>query len=383
MSSSSLARSRAARRVAAALGLTLLGGYAVRAAAAPPAKPAPTDGACPACIDIPDLAEKVKPAVVNITTTQQIRMPNRGMDPFDFFFGLQDRRRNVEPRERTFRRSALGSGFIIDPSGYVVTNDHVVDQATIIHVRLADDRDFPADVVGRDPKLDLALLRLRGAHDLPTVPLGSSGALRVGESVVAVGNPFGLGNTVTKGIVSAKERAIGAGPYDDFIQTDASINPGNSGGPLFDARGQVVGINTAMAAGATGIGFAIPVDDLKQVLPQLRAHGHVDRARLGVSVQPVTPEVARALGLDPPQGALVADVEAGGPAAQAGLEAGDVVVAVDGQPIHHAEELPWKIASHAPGSKVTITVLRDKKRQDLTATLGKLSDEGTAPRDRK
>jgi serine protease Do len=197
--------------------------------------------------------------------------------------------------------------------------------------------------------------------------------MRVGEPVMAVGNPYGLGHTVTTGIVSAKERTLGLGPYDDFIQTDASINPGNSGGPLFDSRGEVVGMNTAIRAGATGIGFAIPVDAIKEVLPQLRSTGHVERGKLGLAFQAVTSDIARALGLDAPHGALVAEVEPGGPAAKAGLAPGDVVLAVDGAKIRHATDLPREIAEHAPGSEVRLTVLRAGKTLELRPTLGELT----------
>jgi serine protease Do len=211
--------------------------------------------------------------------------------------------------------------------------------------------------------------------DLPAVSLGSSSSLRVGEYVVAVGNPFGLDHTVTMGIVSAKGRAIGAGPYDDFIQTDASINPGNSGGPLFDVRGRVVGINTAINPEGKGIGFAIPVDALKEVLPQLEDKGFVTRGKLGVAIQEVDGTLAKALGLDSPKGALVAGVEKGGPAEHAGLKAGDVIVAVDDAPIVHSQELPRTIARHAPGSKVTLDVVRDAKHQTIAATLDELKEK--------
>jgi serine protease Do len=348
--------------------------------AAPPALVATPAGPTPvpATFDVAALAERVKPAVVSITTTQEVRVPGGGFgdgDPFEFFFGPHMQ----QQPDRSMKRQALGSGFIVDPNGYVVTNEHVVHDADDVRVHLADDREFPAEVVGRDAKLDLALLRLKGAKDLPTVTLGSSDQTRVGESVVAIGNPFGLGHTVTLGIVSAKARTIGAGPYDDFIQTDASINPGNSGGPLFNWKGEVVGINTAIRAGASGIGFAIPSDVLKDVLPQLRDKGYVERGRVGVAFQPVTPELAKALGLPAPQGALVSEVEPNGPAARAGIKPGDVIVAVNGTPIRHAEELPRNVALHAPGSSITMTVLRGGKREDVKATLDLLPDDQAHP----
>ncbi|MCC6558975.1 MAG: Do family serine endopeptidase [Polyangiaceae bacterium] len=325
----------------------------------------------PATFDVADLAQRVTPTVVNITTTHEVQRRDL-MDPFEFFFGPGGRR---APRDRMQKQSALGSGFLIDPNGYVVTNEHVVHDADAVRVRLADDREFDADVVGRDPKLDLALLKLKGASGLPVSPLGSSEALRVGEHVLAVGNPFGLGHTVTLGIVSAKARTIGAGPYDDFIQTDASINPGNSGGPLFNWRGEVVGINTAIRAGANGIGFAIPVDALKDVLPQLRDKGYVQRGKLGLMFQPITRDLATALGLDAPKGALVAEVQPDGPAARAGIKPGDVIVDVNGAPIHHAEELPRNVARNAPGSEVKIGLLRNKVRREVTAKLDTLTDD--------
>jgi serine protease Do len=345
--------------------------------AAPPVAPVTLPPApVPATFDVADLAQRVTPTVVNITTTHEVQ-GQTSMDPFDFFFGPGGRR--MPEGRAPQKQTALGTGFIIDPNGYVVTNEHVVHEADEVQVRLADEREFDADVVGRDPKLDLALLKLKGASGLPVAPLGSSEALRVGEHVLAVGNPFGLGHTVTLGIVSAKARTIGAGPYDDFIQTDASINPGNSGGPLFNWRGEVVGINSAIRAGANGIGFAIPIDALKDVIPQLREHGYVQRGKLGLLFQPLTRELAGALGLDAPRGALVAEVQPGGPAARAGIKPGDVIVEVNGTPIHHAEELPRNVARNAPGSDVKVSLLRGKERREVTAKLDALADEDAAP----
>ncbi len=350
------------------------------AAASPPgAAPPPVStvtlppAPVPATFDVAALSERVRPMVVNITTMHESRGPE-GLDPFEYFFGPLGGGR-LNPRGPRPPQTALGTGFIIDPSGYVVTNEHVIHDASGVRVRLADEREFEAEVVGRDPKLDLALLRLKGANGLPVAPLGTSEQLRVGEHVLAVGNPFGLGHTVTLGIVSAKARAIGAGPYDDFIQTDASINPGNSGGPLFNWRGEVVGINTAIRAGANGIGFAIPVDALKDVLPQLREKGHVERGKLGLLFQPVTRELAAALQLDAPRGALVAEVEPGGAAARAGIKPGDVIVDVNGVPIHHAEELRRNVARNAPGAEIEVTVVRAQKRHELRAKLDALQDE--------
>jgi serine protease Do len=341
--------------------------------------------------DVATLVAKVKPAVVNITTTHEIRAPRLDSEsPFGFdFFGhgpfqgqgapFLRRGRGSEGRggEQVLKQHALGSGFVIDPQGHVVTNAHVVDGADVVQVKLADDREFEAKVKGRDERLDLAVLELQGAKDLPAASLGSSEALRVGEYVVAIGNPFGLGDTVTMGIVSAKSRTIGAGPYDDFIQTDASINPGNSGGPLFNLRGQVIGINTAINPNGKGIGFAIPSDTLKDVLPQLLSSGHVTRGRLGVAIQSVDAPLAKALGLDHPKGALVGDVESATPAEKAGLHAGDVIVGVDSDDVAHAQDLPRMIARHAPGTHVALKVLRDGKPVTFDVTLDALRDEAS------
>ncbi|MFO0758120.1 MAG: Do family serine endopeptidase [Byssovorax sp.] len=344
---------------------------------AAPAPPAPLAAApLPATFDVAALAEKVKPLVVNITTTQKVEMVRgEGIDPFEFFFGPQGGRGLPGPRERSLKRNALGTGFIVDSAGYILTNEHVVHDADEVRVRLSDERELSAEVVGRDPRLDLALLKVSGASDLPSAALGSSEQLRVGESVLAVGNPFGLGHTVTLGIVSAKARSIGAGPYDDFIQTDASINPGNSGGPLFNWKGEVVGINTAIRAGANGIGFAIPIDAVKDVLGQLRDRGHVSRGRLGLGFQPLTNDLAAALGTNGTKGALVSEVAPGSAAAIAGIKPGDVIVSVEGTPIAHAEELPRRVASHAPGSTIKLSLIRDGATREVKATLDALPDD--------
>jgi serine protease Do len=344
-----------------------------------PNAPAPfsTPATVPGTPDIAALVAKVNPAVVNITTVHDIR-GSRGQDfdfPFDPF-GMFPFFGGKKPRgDQVFKQRALGTGFLIDSSGHVVTNAHVVEGADDVKVKLQDDREFQAKVKGRDSRLDLAVLELVGAKDLPYVSLGSSEEIRVGDYVVAIGNPFGLGHTVTHGIISAKSRTIGAGPYDDFLQTDASINPGNSGGPLFNMRGQVIGINTAINPNGQGIGFAIPVDAAKTVIPQLLTTGHVARGRLGVSIQRVDAPLAAALGLDRPRGALVGQVEAGSPAERAGLKAGDVILKVDQTPVLHNDELPRIVASHAPGSKVRVEVLRDKVTRSFDVTLDALKDE--------
>jgi len=339
--------------------------------------------------DIATLVAALRPAVVNITTVHEVHQPRMtemmlpfGMGPFQGGpwgpRGQQPGGGDEEGEGRTLRQTSLGSGFIVGSEGKVVTNAHVVDGADEVKVKLSDDREFTAKVIGRDKRLDLAVLQLQGAHDLPVVSLGASEALRVGEYVVAIGNPFGLGDTVTMGIVSAKSRAIGAGPYDDFIQTDASINPGNSGGPLFNLHGQVVGINTAINPNGKGIGFAIPSDALRDVLPQLETTGHVSRGRLGVGIQPVDAPMAKALGLERARGALVGDVEADGPAGKVGVKSGDVIVSIDGADVSHAQDLPRIVARHAPGTVVKVTYVRDRSAKTVDVTLDALKDGAEA-----
>ncbi len=340
------------------------------AASATPAGPTPWVAA----------AKTDTPAVVNIGTTQVVKNPmafgDQGSpnDPFQQFFHqfFGEAPGGVPPR--TFRTHSLGSGFLIRADGYVVTNNHVVDEATEVTVKLSNGREFFATVVGRDEKTDLALLKIK-ATGLPVLPLGDSARLQVGEPVMAIGNPFGLEGTVTTGIVSAKGRVIGEGPYDDFIQTDASINPGNSGGPLVNAQGQVVGINTAIVSqsgGSVGIGFAIPVSVAKTILPQLEAKGHVTRGWLGVSIQAVTPELAKALQLPKAEGALVAQVLPDSPAVKAGLQAGDVIVAYDGHAIPKVGELPRLVAGTPIGHQATVQVLRGGKPLTLTTQVAEM-----------
>jgi serine protease Do len=350
--------------------------------------PAPfaTPPVLPGTPDIATLAAKVRPAVVNITTVHAVHMPRGDFgfpggfgDMLPFFHQMPHGRQNGNDNDgdAVQKQQALGSGFIIDAQGHVVTNAHVIDDADQVKVRLADDREYRAKVVGKDTRLDVAVLKLENPPaDLPVTAMGSSEALRVGEYVVAIGNPFGLGNTVTMGIVSAKGRTIGAGPYDDFIQTDASINPGNSGGPLFNLRGQVVGINTAINPEGKGIGFAIPIDAVRDVVPQLLSTGHVARGRLGVGIQGMDDDLARAVGLDHPHGALVGEVEAGSPAERASIRSGDVIVAVDGQDVPHAEDLPRLVARHAPGTQVRLSVMHDRQQREVDVTLAALKEEG-------
>jgi len=328
-----------------------------------------------------DLAAEQKASVVNISTTQYAKttrfhspfgtMPGTPFD--DFFRGFLDQ---IPQQER----HALGTGFVLSRQGYIVTNNHVVKDADEIVVTLSDGSELDAELIGTDPKLDLALLKIK-AKGLKPVKLGDSDKLRVGDWVVAIGNPFGLEQTVTAGIVSAKGRVIGSGPYDDFIQTDAAINPGNSGGPLFNVNGEVIGINTAIysqSGGNNGIGFAIPINLAKTVFKALRENGHVQRARLGVRIQDVDKATMKALGLKNRHGALVPQVEAGSAADKAGIQAGDVIVAVDGQPIRKAHDLPIKIARHQPGDRVLVEVIRNGKRKTIPVIVEEMPDDEVA-----
>ncbi len=337
----------------------------------------------PVSPDFVEIAKKSEPAVVNISTTKvvsqqgQSGLPsgNRGSDPFEEFFG---RFFNQAPsRPRTVR--SLGSGFIISDDGYILTNYHVIAGADEIKVKLSDGREFKAVVKGGDEKLDLALLKVDVKGHLPVVLLGNSDALEVGEWVMAIGNPFGLGQTVTAGIVSAKGRVIGSGPYDDFIQTDASINPGNSGGPLFNGTGEVVGINTAIVAGGQGIGFAIPINMAKEILPQLKAKGKVTRGWFGVAVQAVTPELAQSFGLKETRGVLVSQVMKGSPAEKAGLKTGDIITEFDGRPIREMHELP-RIAANLPvGKKAMVKIIRNGKAEEKTVIIEKMKEGEQSP----
>jgi serine protease Do len=324
-----------------------------------------------------ELAKALNPAVVNISTMQEsqgprMRSPFGGeegdpfQDFFDRFFGRRSPRR---------QRPSLASGFIIHPTGYIVTNNHVVEDATEIKVTLSTQKEFDATLIGRDPKTDLALIKINSDTDLPIVPFGDSDALLVGDWVLAIGNPFGLGHTVTAGIVSAKGRIIGAGPYDDFIQTDASINPGNSGGPLFNMRGEVIGINTAIVASGQGIGFAIPSNMAKEVLLQLHGRGKVTRGWLGVAIQPLSPDLAKAFGLQDAHGALVADVLSNGPAAKAGIQRGDLIVRFQGDKVQESSDLPRMVAAVAPGTKVEVDIIRNGKELTIPVELGTMKDD--------
>ena len=299
---------------------------------------------------------------------------NGGGDPFEqfrHFFGQMP---------HAYKQHGLGSGVIISPDGYILTNNHVVGHADEIHVTLVDKREFTAKVIGKDPKTDLALIKIDSNQPLPMAELGNSSAAEVGDWVIAIGSPFGFNLTVTAGIISAKGRALG-GNYDNFIQTDASINPGNSGGPLFNTQGQVIGINTAIYSSTgsnAGIGFAIPIDLAKSVVDQLKEHGHVVRGWLGVEIQEVTPDLAKSFGLAAPNGALVAGVEKGGPAAKAGIERGDIIVKFDGHDVHDQHDLPELVAQTQLNKSVPVEVVRNGKHLTIDATIAELKDQQIA-----
>jgi serine protease Do len=326
-----------------------------------------------------DLAERVRPGVVNIRTVKRIK---GGGPVYRHFFGNPFGPRNpfedfFKPfpeggSEGDFKQQSLGSGFVIDPEGYIVTNNHVIDNADEIKVKLSNGKSFDAEVVGRDSKTDLALIKISGSNGLRPLPLGDSAALRVGTWVLAIGSPFGLEQTVTAGIVSAKGRAIGAGPYDDFIQTDASINPGNSGGPLLNLRGQVVGINTAIMSrggGNDGVGFAIPVNLAKGIIEQLKNEGRVTRAWLGVGIQDLTPELADYYHVKEQKGALVTQVYEGDPADKAGIKTGDIIMEVEGKKVSSSRDLSRSIANAPVGKQIPITLLRDGKEKSVRVEL--------------
>jgi len=355
----------------AAMAVFLLG---IGAGAPIAAKAKPGDAAVQMVpISFAELAKKAQPGVVNIRTVKTMK---GGGPVFRHFFGNpfdQESPFGNGP-EREFKQRSLGSGFIMDRSGYIITNNHVIENADEITVGLSDGREFTAKVVGRDPNTDLALIKIDGAKDLVPLEMGDSDSLEVGSWVVAVGSPFGLEQTVTAGIVSAKGRVIGAGPYDDFIQTDASINPGNSGGPLLNMAGQVVGINTAIVARGQGIGFAIPVNMAETIVAQLKESGSVTRGWLGVGIQNLTPELAEYYGLDGKNGALVTQVYPGDPADKAGVRTMDIIVALNGAPVESTRGLVSAIAAVPVGQKIDITVLRDGKEKTLTATIAKRDD---------
>jgi serine protease Do len=332
-------------------------------------------------VDFSQLAEKAKPAVVNISTVKTIKgggrvfrhffgqQPNGNRDPFQDFFGPFLRQMPQEDEEQ----KSLGSGFIISKDGYIVTNNHVVNDADEIKVKLYNEKEYTAEIIGKDSKTDLALIKINAKNLIP-LKIGNSTQLKVGTWVVAIGSPFGLEQTVTAGIVSAKGRVLGAGPYDDFIQTDASINPGNSGGPLLNLAGEVVGINTAIIRSGQGIGFAIPSDLAQGIISQLRDSGEVSRGWIGVSMQNITKEIADYYNITQGEGVLIADVFKGHPADKAGIEPGDILFSINNQEIHSAKELSRAIAGFGDGKKIQVTIIRKGKKINKKIKLAKRSE---------
>jgi serine protease Do len=410
MSVSILSKRRKAWLGAAALGALVAGG-AIESGIVTPTLPARAemlslDRPVQAAPSFAEVVERVKPAVVSVRVraenvadrgdVRQFGMPDRGEESmrefFRRFWGDQERgwgrgeerrwgrgdergrgeeRGQPRPGPRRFGQSQ-GSGFFVSGDGYVVTNNHVVDNAGSVEIVMDDGRTFSAKVIGTDPKTDLALLKVDEGGDFPHVRLATE-KTRIGDWVVAIGNPFGLGGTVTAGIVSAHGRNIGAGPYDDFLQIDAAVNRGNSGGPTFNLKGEVVGVNTAIASpsgGNVGIAFAIPAHVAEKVVADLRDDGKVTRGFIGVQIQPVTREIADAIGLKEPRGALVAETTQGSPAAKSGIRSGDAIIAVDGERIRDARALSMKVASFAPGKSVPVTVWRDGREQTVTIEIG-------------
>lgn len=327
------------------------------------------------------LTETVSPSVVNIRTVKTLKeggyvfrhfpKPFGENDPFkDFFekfFG--------DEQQKDFKQRSLGSGFIIDKEGYIVTNNHVIEDADEIQVKLKNGEEYDAEIRGRDPNTDLALIKIKSGHNLPFVPLGDSDALKVGEWVMAIGSPFGLEQTVTAGIVSAKGRVIGSGPYDDFIQTDASINPGNSGGPLLNMKGEVVGINTAIIASGQGIGFAVPINLARGVVDQLKEHGEVTRGWLGVAIQDLTKELAEYYGVESKEGVLVTEVFEGDPADKAGIEPKDIILEVNGKKVETTRDLTRIIADLGVGEWASIKILRNGDEKIFRVKISKREDE--------
>ena len=385
------------RATAAALGMSILAAMATGALAQETAPaPAPSAGLAQLAElpSVADLADKLLPAVVEITIEsrgpeasanpdapqgdqpqpQGQQGPDDPNSPFkDFFDQFMKKGPENQPR-----MTSMGSGFVIDASGLIVTNNHVVEGAETIEVHFHDDTILKGELVGRDPKTDLAVIRVKPkAPTLPTVAFGDSDKLRIGDWVMAIGNPFGLGGSVSLGIVSARNREINAGPYDDFIQTDAAINKGNSGGPLFSLRGEVMGINTAIfspTGGSVGIGFAVPANTAKNVVSQLIQFGETRRGWLGVKIQSVTDEIAESLNLDRPHGALVADVTPTGPAEKAGIQPGDIIVEFNGRPVNSMRDLPKIVAETEIGKKVPVKVLRKGEEVSVMAEVGRLED---------
>ena len=402
MNARTLSRGAMAIAVAAALSVGYVAGTrhadpqiisAAQAAALMPAEAAAKTG-------IPDfsgLVETYGPAVVNISAKHVVKqtarrsmqqLPVDPEDPFYQFFkrfygqfpGFNGGDNSGPGAQEDVPSASLGSGFIISNDGYILTNAHVVDGANVVTVKLTDKREFRAKVVGTDKQSDVAVLKI-SASNLPTVKIGDPSQSKVGQWVVAIGSPYGFDNTVTSGIISAKGRSLPNENYTPFIQTDVPVNPGNSGGPLFNLQGQVIGINSmiySQTGGFQGLSFAIPIDEAIRVKDELVKTGHVSRGRLGVAVQGVNQTLADSFGLQKPAGALVSSVDPGGPAAKAGLQAGDVILAVNGTAVSDSTDLPSQIASMKPGSKATLDVWRDKAKKQVTVTLGSLSDTKVA-----
>ncbi len=390
-------RGRAAGRVAAVVAVLAIAGGAVAigtsnalTAGTAPAAAAVAGSALP--VSFADIIEKVSPAVVNIRVMARVPASPARMDPREFrgpehmpeffrrFFGDEFGKRfggDHGRRSGQHRMQGMGSGFIIDKGGYIVTNDHVVRGAEKILVTLKDEEQYEATLIGRDRKTDLALIKIEADRDLPFVPFGNSDTARVGDWVVAVGNPFGLDHTVTAGIISARGRAIGNGPYDDFLQIDAPINKGNSGGPAFNLRGEVIGVNTAIfspTGGSVGIGFAIPSSLAENVIADLKDDGRVERGWLGVNIQRVNKDMAASLNLDKARGAIVSRVIPDSPAAEAGLEQGDVILAVDGRRVRTVRALPRLIAGIEGGKSAKLTVWRDGKEKTVRVKIGRMPE---------
>jgi serine protease Do len=402
MNARTLSRSAVAIAVAGALSVGYVAGTrhadpqlitSAQAAAMMPAEAAAKTG-------IPDfsgLVETYGPAVVNISAKHVVKhtarrsMQQLPVDPSDPFYQFFKRFYGQFPgfnggggddggSQDDTPSASLGSGFIISNDGYILTNAHVVDGANVVTVKLTDKREFRAKVVGADKQSDVAVLKIN-ASNLPTVKIGDPNQSKVGQWVVAIGSPYGFDNTVTSGIISAKARSLPNENYTPFIQTDVPVNPGNSGGPLFNLQGQVIGINSmiySQTGGFQGLSFAIPIDEAIRVKDELVKTGHVSRGRLGVAVQGVNQTLADSFGLQKPVGALVSSVDPGGPAAKAGLQAGDVILAVNGNPVNDSTDLPAQIASMKPGSKATLDVWRDKSKKQMSVTLGSLSDTKVA-----
>ena len=340
------------------------------------AVPAVSGSAVQTPFSFSDLSERVKPAVVNISTSKTYKGRGNfgapfggspfGDDFFDRFFGDMPR--------REFKQRSLGSGFIVSADGYIFTNNHVVEQADKILVKISDGKEYEAKVIGTDANTDIALIKIKPDNGLPVAQIGDSEKVRVGEWVIAIGNPFGLDATVTAGIVSAKGRVIGAGPYDNFIQTDASINPGNSGGPLFNMEGKVIGINTAIVAQGQGIGFAIPINMAKSIMADLKTKGKVTRGWMGISVQDISDDIAKNLNHKNKSGALVSDVFKGDPADKAGIKVGDIITEINGKPIKDTHELLLTIATLQVGQKMNVKAIRDGREMTFQVTVAERKD---------